>query len=134
MRAALSVLALLATLAGSPVRAETPLSASEFEAYTTGKTLTYAAEGRIYGIEEYRTGRRVRWSFLDGECQEGTWYASGEMICFAYESGLEDQCWLFFRDPGGLRARFMNRPGDDDLIETRQSDDPLLCLGPRIGA
>ncbi len=114
--------------------AETPLSAAEFEAYTTGKTLTYTALGQPFGVEEYLENRRVRWSFLDGECQDGTWYPAGELICFAYEGIAEHQCWSFFRGASGLRALYRNDPAQTEVYETRASDEPMLCLGPKVGA
>ena len=126
--ACLSVLALTADAgAGQPMTAE------EFEAYTTGRTLTYSAMGVDFGIEEYLENRRVRWSFLDGECEEGVWYPAGEMICFVYETFPDPQCWTFYDEPGGLRALFMNDPEETELYETRASDGPLMCLGPEVG-
>ena len=124
---------LLAVLLAASATAQTPLSAAEFEAYVTGKTLTYSEGGFAYGIEEYLPDRRVRWSYLDGECQDGTWYEAGEMICFAYEAYEEHQCWTFFLGPRGLSARFENDPEATELIETAQSEEPMLCLGPRTG-
>src|SRR6056297_3315549 len=58
----------LAALLAGPAFAE--MSAEEFDAYTRGQTFYYGAEGEEpYGAEEYLPGQRVRWSFLDGECQ-----------------------------------------------------------------
>ena len=124
--------ALFAGLAGAG-SADEPLSVPEFEAYTTGKTLYYGANGNYYGVEEYLEGRRVRWSFLDGECQEGEWYPAGEMICFVYEEIGLPQCWTFYDRSGRLLARFENNPASTELFETRQSRDPLACLGPKTG-
>ena len=70
------------SLLPSTALAEAPLSAAEFEARVTGKTLTYSSGGVAYGAEEYLRNRRVRWSFLDGECFEGQWFTSGDQICF----------------------------------------------------
>lgn len=126
---ALIVLCLLAL----PATAETSLSAEEFDAYVTGRTLTYSRDGIPFGIEEYRDGRRVLWSFLDGTCEEGLWYPVGEMICFAYESYPEVQCWTFHLRDGDLSARFMNDPESRALYETHQSRDPIQCLGPKVG-
>ena len=88
----------LATLGLLPVEsgAETPMSAADFEARVTGKTLTYSNEGVAYGAEEYLSDRRVRWSFLDGECQEGRWYVAGDQICFVYDDIPDPQCWRFY--------------------------------------
>ncbi|SPJ24821.1 hypothetical protein [Palleronia abyssalis] len=117
--------------------AQSPMSASEFERETTGKTLTFSANGMPYGAEEYREDREVRWSFLDGECSTGTWYPQDGAICFVYEdeAGNESapQCWHFFREGGGLRAEFVSETPGTTLYETETSDEPLLCYGPRIG-
>lgn len=112
--------------------AETPMTAEEFDRYSKGKTLFYSSDGQRYGAEEYLDRRRVRWSFLDGQCKEGSWYASGSDICFVYEDNPDPQCWQFFSAPGGLTARFV---GDDrtTLYEMETSDDEMLCLGPQIG-
>ncbi|RVT87059.1 hypothetical protein DXV76_02935 [Rhodobacteraceae bacterium CCMM004] len=126
-------LLVLLVFAALPVRAETPLSAAEFEAFTTGKTLWYEAGGITYGVEEYLPGRRVRWSFLDDECKDGTWYEEAGYICFAYENGLGPQCWQFFRDGDGLRARFRGDSAQSDLYGARQLDREMICTGPRIG-
>lgn len=116
-----------------PAASETPMTGAEFDAYTQGKTLYFNSGGVSYGVEEYLPGRQVRWSFLDGECKEGEWYTSGEQICFEYEDGTGPQCWTFYKDNGGLRARFQGESAGSDLYEARQSDEPMVCLGPRIG-
>ncbi len=122
-------LALLAT----PIAAAQPMSAEEFEAYVTGKTLYFGSDGAAYGVEEYLPDRRVRWSFLDGECKDGEWYAEAQMICFVYEDMKVPQCWSFFREGGGLRAVFQNDPANTVLYEAQQDDKPMLCYGPDTG-
>jgi len=132
MLAALSLALGLAT--ALPARAEEPMSATEFEAYVTGKTLYYANEGTRYGGEDYLPGRRVRWSFLDGRCLEGTWYDAQDLICFVYEDAPEDPiCWTFYARPGGLRAVLEGGDLTQELYETDESDEPLFCLGPEVG-
>ena len=70
---------LLSALVALPALAqERPMSAAEFEAYTTGKTLTFSSDGYAYGMEEYDADRRVRWSFLDGDCREGKTPRAGD--------------------------------------------------------
>lgn len=110
-----------------------PLSAEGFEAYVTGKTLSYASNGFPFGAEDYMGGRRVRWSYLDGDCLEGVWYPEGGLICFAYEALPEPQCWSFFLGPDGLFARFENRPGATELYEMAELPEPLVCPGPKVG-
>ncbi|MEM9972444.1 MAG: hypothetical protein AAF762_15300, partial [Pseudomonadota bacterium] len=113
--------------------AERPVSPAEFEAIVTGKTYTYSVEGTPYGAEEYLDNRRVKWTFLDGECQDGEWYVSGEQICFVYEHIETHQCWMFFMDGNRMMARYAGDPAATTLYETAQSDEPLMCLGPKIG-
>ena len=75
----------------------------------------------------------MRWSFLDGRCQEGEWYEEAGLICFTYENQPDPQCWSFEKGPSGLIARFENEPMQSELYEVEQSVEPLLCLGPDVG-
>ncbi len=125
-------LALVLTLA-LPLPAAAAMSAAEFDAYTRGKTLHYDVDGTPYGVEEYLDGRRVRWSFLDGACKEGTWYEEGGTICFRYEDAPGDpQCWTFEPRGSGLVAQFRNDPDAAELYGARRGA-PMLCLGPEVG-
>ena len=110
------------------------MTAAEFEAFTTGKTLTYATDGNTpYGAEEYLPGRRVRWAFNGQECKEGQWFEELELICFVYDDDPEPQCWSFFLTPRGLRAQFENREGTAPLYSIAENPEPLFCPGPLIG-
>ncbi|RVV98740.1 hypothetical protein EKE94_07510 [Mesobaculum littorinae] len=126
-----SLLTLLA--APLPALAQDAMSAAEFDAYTRGKTLYFSNGGVPYGIEQYLPGRQVLWSFLEGECKTGSWYERDGMICFEYEDGLSPQCWEFYREGPGLRARFEGDPEETLLYETRSADAPLQCNGPMLG-
>lgn len=129
-----AILAASTTLAALPAIAAEPMSAREFEAYVTGKTLYFGQNGQAYGVEEYLEGRQVRWSFLDGKCKDGYWYeAADSQICFVYEDSPTPQCWTFFRDGNGLRAVFENDPASTVLYEANQNDEPMLCYGPDVG-
>ena len=123
----------LLSLIPAAASAETPLTPGEFEARVTGKTLTYSSGGTPYGAEQYFEGRRVRWTFLDGECQDGRWFVSGDQICFVYEDIPEPQCWQFYAEGSRLLARFENDPAQTELYETARQDGPLMCLGPKVG-
>lgn len=109
------------------------MSAADFEAYVTGKTLYFGQAGRPYGVEEYLDDRRVRWSFLDGKCKDGIWYEDAGQICFVYEDNPTPQCWSFFQEGTGLRAIFENDPASTTLYEARQDDEPMICYGPDVG-
>ena len=132
MRAVILALALLPVLPPALIAADAPLSAEEFAAYATGKTLTYAHKGRIFGTEEYLPNRRVRWAFTGGECKIGHWYQEGSAICFVYEDPSDPQCWEFRQTSSGLTARYLGESGTE-LSEVQQSDRPLSCPGPDIG-
>ncbi len=109
-----------------------PLDADAFEAYTRGKTLTFSEGGQPYGIERYLPNRRVRWSFLDGQCKDGLWYPDEDRICFVYEDDFTPQCWRFFREGAGLRAVFGDEAGGTELYEAGEEAE-LTCLGPDVG-
>ncbi|MFC2968957.1 hypothetical protein [Acidimangrovimonas pyrenivorans] len=111
-----------------------PMSAAEFDAYSQGKTLYYAIGGKPYGAEQYLPNHQVIWAFLGQECRRGHWYEDKGQICFSYEnSGDGPQCWTFFPEAGGLRAHYMGPDSGGDLVEVRQSSEPLHCPGPAVG-
>jgi hypothetical protein len=118
----------------SALPAAAQMSASDFEAYVTGRTLTYADRGVIYGVEEYLPGRRVRWAYVGDECTEGYWYEDGGDICFVYDHNPDaPQCWQFSQSGGRLSAVFMGAENGRELYEAEASDEPMICLGPKIG-
>ncbi|WP_297771480.1 hypothetical protein [uncultured Roseovarius sp.] len=127
------VLTLSAALAGLALPALAQMSGAEFDAYTRGHTFYYGAGGAPYGGEEYLPDRRVRWSFLDGRCQDGHWYEENGLICFVYENRPDPQCWSFERAEGGLVARFAGDRTMSELYEVERSEAPLMCLGPDLG-
>lgn len=128
----LAAVALGAALA-LPVQAAEPMGADAFERFVTGKTLWFDQDGVTYGVERYLPGRRVEWSFLDGECRAGTWYEDAGQICFLYEDGLGPQCWAFSRDGEGLTARFAGDENGVSLYGAQQRDEEMQCLGPDVG-
>lgn len=113
--------------------AETPMTAAEFEAYSTGKTLTYSVDGQVYGAEQYLADRRVIWAFKGNTCVDGVWYEEAGLICFAYENDANPQCWIFYAGATGLRAEFTGDAAGSPLSEVDQSPLPLNCAGPDVG-
>ena len=109
------------------------MTAAEFEAYVTGKTLYYGSAGSAYGAEIYHENRQVTWSFLNGECKEGHWYEDGTNICFVYEDPSGPQCWTFEKTGRGLRATFTNEPETTELYEAQDVGREFICYGPKIG-
>ena len=113
--------------------ADRPVSPSEFEAIVAGRTLSYSTRGVEYGAEEYLNNRRVRWSYLNGDCEEGSWYAKGPQVCFIYDDLPSPQCWQFYLRDGRLLARFEDNPEATELYELDRREEPLMCLGPEVG-
>lgn len=124
---------LLAILLGTPAFAETPITAEEFEAHVTGKTVTYQQYERVFGIEEYLPGRKVRWSTAPDQCLYGTWYPQGDAICFVYEYDPTPACWTFWLQGGALVALSTTGLPGEELHETDASDQGLPCPGPEVG-
>ena len=124
----------LFALALLPTPALAQMSAADFEAYVTGRTLTYTDGGVVYGIEEYLPNRRVRWAYLGDQCREGYWYDTDGQICFVYENNPGvPQCWQFTERSGRLSALFMGEENGRELYEAQKSDEPMVCLGPDVG-
>ena len=113
--------------------ADAPMTGAEFEAYATGKTLSYAQDGVVWGSEQYLPGRKVIWAFTEDDCQYGRWYEESGNICFLYDNDPDAQCWKFFREASGLRAIFLGADGGTSLSEVAQTTTPLNCPGPDVG-
>ena len=129
----IAILALVTCL-GVPAAAQTPMSVAEFEAYVTGRTLTFGQDGIPYGIEEFHPGRRTTWAFIGDECREGIWFDRDEQICFIYgDTPEQEHCWIFWRGDEGLSARFISEGEQTELYEVQRSTRPLICPGPEVG-
>lgn len=125
--------ALLAFLFATPSLADTPISASEFEAHVTGKTITYQQFDTLFGIEEYLPDRKVRWSTAPNECQYGSWYPEGQDICFVYEYDPTPACWTFWMRGGTLVALSTTGLPGEELHEVQAGTQGLPCPGPDVG-
>lgn len=128
LRPSLALLFLVA-----PALAETPITAQEFEAHVTGKTITYQQFQTLFGIEEYLPDRKVRWSTAPNECLYGSWYPEGESICFVYEYDPTPACWTFWLKDGALIALSVNGIAGEELHEVDASGQGLPCPGPDVG-
>ena len=126
------LIATLILLAG-PVLAETPMTGAEFDANTTGETLTYDYGDGLFGTEEYLEGRRVRWAFDGDLCIYGIWYPVEDRICFEYENEPEVACWQYFLENGRIRGVFMGEGGGWEILESSRDGGPLPCAGPDVG-
>ena len=115
-----------------PASAAEPVGVAEFEAFATGKTLTYAVYGTVYGAKQHLPGRRFIWAFKGQQCRKGFWYEEAGQVCYVYEDDPAAQCWTFSRDGDGLLARFSDDPEGAEPIRV-QEGDPLTCAGPDLG-
>lgn len=120
-------------LAAGPSLAETPLTASDFEAHVLGKTISYSDLNGVFGTEEYLADRQVRWSVAPNLCQYGTWYPEGDDICFVYTDDPAPSCWTFWLKDGVLLAKSANNGSVTELVETAATDQGLPCPGPDVG-
>ncbi len=127
------LLAALIAAGVGPAFAETPMTADEFDAYVTGKTLDWLQMGSVFGTEEYLPGRRVHWGPVDETCQVGTWYGEGDNICFLYEGDPEPKCWTVWQDGDGLTARYLTDPPDIEPSVVEETNEPLSCSAPDVG-
>jgi hypothetical protein len=119
-----AVLVALAT----PAAAEAPLTAAEFDAYVTGKTISFGNTGdQTFGVEMYLPNQRVIWSATPGVCTNGVWYESKGDICFKYDGDPEPKCWAVYADPNGLRAVYTTRPDTTVIFEATDEVQPLIC-------
>lgn len=115
-------------LTAAPAFAETPMTAEEFDARVTGRTLSFGAPGNPnFGVEMYLPDNRVLWSRGDGNCTQGEWFAQDGDICFRYENDPEDKCWAIYDEPGGIRAIFTTRPNTTVIFEADEGSTPLIC-------
>ena len=133
------ILALILAFPALPLQADPPqsafgsaLTAQQFDAYATGKTLSYAQGAQVWGTEQYLPGRQVLWASVGLPCEYGSWYDDNGAICFVYEANPGPNCWLFYLGPTGLMAQFIG--SNSVLSEVDQFPEPLNCPGPLVGA
>ena len=111
-----------------------PMTEQEFAARVTGKTFFFSQSGQSFGAESYETDRSVTWTYGDGACVDGGWYADGDQICFAYIGNENDPiCWHFFDTAGTITARIVGADPIEDLTVTGEIDSVLPCMAPGIG-
>lgn len=125
-------LALAFLLAAGSAEAQ-PMTAEEFEAWSTGRTLDYYVDGVYWGSEQHLQGRRTLDADADGPCRDGRWFALPEMICFLYESEPGEHCWRFRREGSAVLADLVGEPAGGPRITVIPRDEPLACAGPDVG-
>jgi hypothetical protein len=125
--------ALALCLSATTAQAEPPLSAEAFDALTIGRTMTWAEDGVVYGVEHYLPGRQVRWTVLGDDCKAGHWYPEGNAICFQYEDDPAPDCWEITLDGPGMLARYTANPPDTPPVVVVETTTPMACFGPKVG-
>lgn len=111
-------------------QAQTPMTAEEFEAFSTGQTLDYFIDGIFWGSERHLSDRKTQDADAEGPCRKGEWFPKDDMICFVYEGDAGEHCWQFFRDG----TRVLAQTDDGELsTEVTLADQPLACPGPDVG-
>jgi hypothetical protein len=117
-------------ISATPACADQPMTAAEFDAYVTGRIVSFGTEGNPgFGVEQYLDGRRVLWSPGDGSCTRGVWYESKGDICFRYDGDPEPKCWAIYREGAVIRAIYTTRPDTTIIFEAEDYSVPLICDG-----
>jgi hypothetical protein len=125
-------LALALILLAGAAEARSPMTAEEFETWSTGQTLDYWIDGAYWGSERHLSGRQTLDADADGDCREGEWFPKADMICFVYAGDPGEHCWHFFRDGTLVLAEVAG--ADSGLsAEVTLADEPLACAGPDVG-
>lgn len=123
----------MASLCAGGAQAQATMNAEEFEAYVTGKTITYQRGGQPFGEEQYYPGRKVIWAFDGDTCKFGRWYPARGLICFNYDAEIDEQCWSFWVSGGQLAALVEGGAPEGILYGTRESQAHIECPLPGLG-
>jgi hypothetical protein len=119
----------------APALAQTPMTADEFDAFATGKTLEFLRDGAVFGTEAYLPDRSVLLaSEGEGDCLKGRWYDKGGLICFAYDDLPGEHCWTIWATNDGLRTLPSFASPTDTPRIIHEAASPLACATPYIGA
>ena len=127
-------LALGTLTAAGPALAQTPMTADEFEAWSTGQTLDYWYGDTFFGSEMHLPGRQTMDSDPGGPCVMGLWQPAGDAICFVYDGSDTPHCWRFWRDGGKVFAQSLSDDPGDLPATVTLAPAPLACTGPEVGA
>jgi hypothetical protein len=127
------VAALPLGLVAGAAQAEKAMSGVEFEAYVTGKTITWNYGAGVLGTEQYLPQRQVRWAFEGDQCLNGTWFEDSGSVCFVYDNNEGPICWHFVKGAKGLTSQIAGQPDGLVIFEVAHTADPLACTGPEVG-
>lgn len=125
-------LCLAISLACHAAQAETPMTATEFEDWSTGRTLDYFIDGAFWGSEMHLPGRATLDADAEGPCNKGRWYQAGNDICFVYAASPGPHCWRFLHDGDQVFAEYLNDPVSPQY-SVSLSEAPIPCAAPDVG-
>jgi hypothetical protein len=116
-----------------PALSETLMTAEEFEAWSTGRTLDYFDAGTYWGSEQHLPGRRTVDTDGDGQCRKGIWFPEDDAICFQYPTIDGQFCWHFWREGDQVTAKTVESDPEIAPYAVTLSDAPPSCQGPEVG-
>ena len=110
------------------------MNGDEFDAYTRDKTFYFAESGQPYGAEEI-PAQPPRKMVLSGWTLQGREVVRGSRAKSALftKTGPILNAGASSTNLAGLIARFEGVTGGTILYETRQSEQPMMCMGPDVG-
>lgn len=118
-------------LTASAASAQELMTAEEFDAWSSGHTLDYFAEGTYWGSEAHFPGHATT-DQVDDECRNGSWAPQDGAICFEYDAE-GPFCWYFWRDGDIVTAKTTDAGPEVAPYTVTLSDTPLNCPGPDVG-
>ncbi len=121
----------------SPVFAQEPVPAAEFDNYSVGTTLYFTKDGMFYGSEQFLEDRKSVWRAEDGSCVNGSWVEIEGGICFTYDGRSNSHCWALTREDGKItiESMFATPTQPSTMLEVSGQDTvPIICTGPSVGA
>ena len=130
----LAALSALSTAAVGQTPMPAPMTAAEFEAWSTGQTLDYWVDGGFFGSEMHLPGRKTIDSDPGGPCVAGVWFPEGDAICFVYDGSDTQHCWRFWREGADVLAQSVAADPGSSPASVTLAPEPLACPGPDVGA
>ena len=115
------------------VAAQTLMTVEEFETWSTGQTLDYAANGEVYMREQRLSGGRALLETRDG-CYAGTWYVAGDAIGLDMPDLADASCTKYWRLGEQVLASPSFAPPEAPHHHVTRSAQPLDCPDAELGS
>lgn len=102
-----------------------PIPPEAWRAMTTGKTVHYYQDGKLFGREYYVNEKGdVVFRFPNGACSEGRWAYAGDKYCFAFDA--EVYCFKHVKR-GNEIVVISEEDGEEQTVERIVEKEPLSC-------